>query len=119
MRLKAGKRRANVGAFCSITLALGRCTYIARSRAFSFLFSLLLEPPSTTLKAMVALSLLALLASTCSLAAAAPALDLVARDSSACTTGNAVHIIVARASTELPGEGASPSFPDPASSTMR
>ncbi|GAA5926171.1 hypothetical protein JCM3775_005222 [Rhodotorula graminis] len=54
---------------------------------------------------MVAFSLLAALASVLSLSVAAPAAELVARDSSACVTGDAVHIIVARASTELPGEG--------------
>lgn len=55
---------------------------------------------------MVALSLLAALASTLSLAAAAPTSSLVERaDTSACTTGTAVHIIVARGSNEAQGEG--------------
>lgn len=58
---------------------------------------------------MVALSLLAALASTVSLAVAAPAPAQLAEraDFSACTTGDAVHMIIARASTELPGEGES------------
>ncbi|GAA5911605.1 hypothetical protein JCM8208_005689 [Rhodotorula glutinis] len=55
---------------------------------------------------MVALSLLAAIASTVSLAAAAPTSNLVERaDTSACTTGSAVHIIVARGSNEAQGEG--------------
>ncbi|GAA5845149.1 hypothetical protein JCM9279_005453 [Rhodotorula babjevae] len=55
---------------------------------------------------MVALALLAALASTLSLAAAAPTGALVERaDTSACTTGSAIHIIVARGSNEAQGEG--------------
>ncbi|GAA5926167.1 hypothetical protein JCM3775_005221 [Rhodotorula graminis] len=55
---------------------------------------------------MVALSLLAAIASTLSLAAAAPTGNLVERaDTSACTTGSAIHIIVARGSNEAQGEG--------------
>ncbi|TNY23014.1 cutinase [Rhodotorula diobovata] len=55
---------------------------------------------------MVALTLLTALVSALSLAAAATPAELAERAvNPACVSGDAVHIIVARASTELPGEG--------------